>query len=520
MGTMNRKYVVWLIVSFVVSMFLCLMIPFAIYEYAIHSSYFLPEGFYPKTIYWQDKLWLVEELFGKTYPDNRIVNLLSISPDSGQIQKIDTSSGEYAFLLPDKDKLWIFVADSYSCRAGDGQHIAAFKYYSNGKIITIPLKEQLENITEPFLYEGAPAVIELKRQKQVFKAFRNNHWETIATFTLKPISELACSEDIITGFSKDNEINFIADLDGSCFARKGIPSPNENIIKDWQKITGLAICSQFKSSDYVPFQLHYQNDKLIGGIRSKTGNKTILFKSLISDPSYTDIYKKSTPGDFLVVIQYDWETLAFRLIDIHNGDIVSEKEIGKKSLFTTGQKKFVSRYGMIFVMTITLIIFPLVISIVFAWLKNKYRTSYYSWQDQQIPYASILQRTVASIIDFIIIGAIIIPVFIMTDWESYFFAPIIMTIVVLFFVFVYVEGRCGFTPGKYIMKIKVVNMEIKPCGIWSSFLRNLLKYAIESNYFAIAFFMIALTSHWQRLGDLLAKTIVIKNNSREISNIR
>ncbi|OGF65076.1 MAG: hypothetical protein A2Y62_19875 [Candidatus Fischerbacteria bacterium RBG_13_37_8] len=135
----RRKYIAWLIISFALLTIILLMIPVAIYDK--YSSYFVSKAVYAETTFWQDKLWLLEVEFR-----NRMINLLSIDPDSGQIQRIDTSSGEHAFLLPDKDKLWIFVADNYSCLAGE-QHITAFKYFSNGKVTDMPLKEQLENIT-------------------------------------------------------------------------------------------------------------------------------------------------------------------------------------------------------------------------------------------------------------------------------------------------------------------------------------------------------------------------------------
>ncbi|OGF65077.1 MAG: hypothetical protein A2Y62_19880 [Candidatus Fischerbacteria bacterium RBG_13_37_8] len=306
---------------------------------------------------------------------------------------------------------------------------------------------------------------------------------------------------------KDNEIYFIANLQGCSFIRKGIPSSDENIVKDWERQNGTPQFSMCKTGESKPFRLHYNDDTLLG-IKSKTDDKITLFKTSILDPVFVDIYKRSTPGDFLVVAQYDIETPAFRLIDIHNGDVIAEKEVGKKSLFTWEQRIFVSRYGHITWYLFGLLIFPITIAGTFTWLMDKYRISYFVWQEQQIQYASIWQRTLASIIDLIIIGGILIIVFMIFDWEKYFIAAGIIPAVGMFIVFVYMEGKWGGTPGKYIMKIRVANLEMRPCGFWSSLSRNLLKYAIEAG--VIGFFTIALTERWQRVGDLLAKTIVMK----------
>jgi uncharacterized RDD family membrane protein YckC len=79
-----------------------------------------------------------------------------------------------------------------------------------------------------------------------------------------------------------------------------------------------------------------------------------------------------------------------------------------------------------------------------------------------------------------------------------------------FVAFSVTQGRWGWTPGKWLLGIRVVNLDLKPCGIGWSFLRNLLYFVDQFFNCLVGLLLIAFTDKWQRLGDMVSKTIVIR----------
>ncbi|AEH38560.1 RDD family protein [Halopiger xanaduensis] len=73
------------------------------------------------------------------------------------------------------------------------------------------------------------------------------------------------------------------------------------------------------------------------------------------------------------------------------------------------------------------------------------------------------------------------------------------------------EGIYGYTPGKYLLGLVVVKSDGSECTIGASVLRNLL-WVIDSlpTFNLIAMAMILLTDDNQRVGDLVADTIVVE----------
>lgn len=75
------------------------------------------------------------------------------------------------------------------------------------------------------------------------------------------------------------------------------------------------------------------------------------------------------------------------------------------------------------------------------------------------------------------------------------------------------EGITGFTIGKFIVRIKVIDLNCKTPGFIKAIIRGLLRI-IEVNPFlaggAPAGIVVLLSKNRQRLGDMLAKTYVVK----------
>ena len=78
--------------------------------------------------------------------------------------------------------------------------------------------------------------------------------------------------------------------------------------------------------------------------------------------------------------------------------------------------------------------------------------------------------------------------------------------------FIVLEGAMGATVGKMVTKIKVVQENGSPCGYGPSIVRNLLRIVDGLPFlYIIGLILMSRSDKKQRLGDRLAKTVVVKS---------
>ena len=143
------------------------------------------------------------------------------------------------------------------------------------------------------------------------------------------------------------------------------------------------------------------------------------------------------------------------------------------------------------------------------------------------PLADIGSRIAAGIIDYIIIAVItgilallvFVPLRIMGGAGMMFFPAwfggffLILGVMALLWLvyFTYFEGTSGQTIGKKLTHIKVVKEDGSACDIGSALVRNILRIVDHLPFlYILGIILIAATDKRQRLGDMLAKTIVVK----------
>ena len=76
------------------------------------------------------------------------------------------------------------------------------------------------------------------------------------------------------------------------------------------------------------------------------------------------------------------------------------------------------------------------------------------------------------------------------------------------------EGHSGLTPGKALLGIRVLGMDLRPCGFGRAAVRNLLLGVDGILNYWVGIMIIALSARQQRTGDMLAKAVVIRAGSR------
>jgi uncharacterized RDD family membrane protein YckC len=170
---------------------------------------------------------------------------------------------------------------------------------------------------------------------------------------------------------------------------------------------------------------------------------------------------------------------------------------------------------------------PIVLALILSALMKKHRISRYETKGKQAILAPLSLRVFSQMVDALILGLPVIIGYIFVFmgflridfFASSFFPFAFFGIFILGFIwaivgvviFSYFEGRWGITPGKRIFRIRVVGSDLEPCGFGRAFIRNLLKFVDGFFNFMVGIMLIALTTNWQRVGDMAARTIVIRN---------
>jgi uncharacterized RDD family membrane protein YckC len=138
-----------------------------------------------------------------------------------------------------------------------------------------------------------------------------------------------------------------------------------------------------------------------------------------------------------------------------------------------------------------------------------------------LPIADVVMRIVAVILDTIIIIIIagillvIVGFGIAVAGRFGFFSlfPLILIMVVLpFLYFTFFEAYMdGQTVGKMLVKIKVVKEDGNPIDLVDALIRNILRIIDELPFlYLLGLVLIASSEKKQRLGDIVAKTVVVK----------
>ena len=158
-------------------------------------------------------------------------------------------------------------------------------------------------------------------------------------------------------------------------------------------------------------------------------------------------------------------------------------------------------------------------------LIRKYKLKTWRIDAREYEFASLFRRSLAWSIDLLIITipAAIPFFFVLKDGfllenPFYYFGLLFYSLMVIFLGgFLYhslLEGLWGKTIGKKMCGIIVLKDDFSKCTVGRGFLRNLMWVVDGFFYYLVAAVAMAGTMKWQRLGDLVAGTVVVRDKTR------
>lgn len=468
-----------------------------------------------------DELWVLERTIKTNWrkPESSNTTLalahvrLADLADSGPAPALEGISADSdPALLAVGDRLWLIGSDTVG-------------YYANGSLVRLPGVKRPERSSRPFAYEGQPAVISLGSPA------------TLAALHVDGGRAAWTARDLPLNLpSESGGLRTLQAIEGGgslyLFAQLCTESPDHCSIvyrelngEKWLRLADdLCSCASWTAISLMSRPAVFLSEEGKGDgtrlatitvsatgprreeIRAEGGSRWARWRAFASDSGLI-LLSTQMPG-------------SLRILAVSDGRVT-------RSSSRPGTFPFPENMMLLMIVPQVL---PIVLSIVLAFLltlqMRRHRVQEYVVGTDRRRFASLWQRALAQLVDVVpFVAGFFIPAASM--WRMFsnpeqfvesgafpfaffgLFAAAIVWALLVLVAFSFLEGRFGKTPGKWLLRIRVLGTDLRPCGFGRAFLRNLLTFADGFFSFLVGALLVALTENWQRLGDLAARTVVV-----------
>jgi uncharacterized RDD family membrane protein YckC len=477
-----------------------------------------------QAVLWRNELWFIERTTKLNWRDPqssatemalRHVRLTDLA-DVGPAFPLDaTATDSTPALLPTGDRLWVIASDTV-------------RYFESGSLTRLSSARRPARASNPFVYGGRPAVISLGTAPTLATLHAEGaraEWPARALPLGLPTEggSLRTLQAVEVGGGLYLFAELCTEAPAQCSLNYREPEHEKwlPLVEDacscvnWTAITlgSLpAVVFSEREKGHVnrlevvtvtsngPLREHIE---LEGGGLAWNRWRALAFESRLL------LLSEGFPG-------------SLRLAEVADGRVI--RSVRKPGSFPFGPNM------MSFMMIPQLL--PIVLSLILAFVltvqMRRHRVQDYVFAGARRTFASLWQRALAQLVDLVpFMAGFVLPTASMwrlfSDPENLLESGPSHTLLVfgllaaaaflwgllVLTAYSYLEGRFGKTPGKWLLGIRVLGTDLRPCGFGRAFLRNLLTFVDGFFSFLVGALLVALTENWQRLGDLAARTIVV-----------
>lgn len=468
--------------------------------------------------FWNNSIWYVEISFSTRPSPHGRTTLKKLNLDGEESpESVGPLPTGNPWLLPGTDRLWIISS-------------SAIGFYQNGEITVVSKERTLGDISRPFLYEGYPAVIEERPTGFALMVFVEDTWEKKLPLTLNFKEMRDRLHYNLQALSSEGKLHLFLKFGHTLYYRQGLPTAETGDRDVWQPVAEVGCDWLAVLIDGEPVVFHHgtrEGTWKIIGLRLTGGNWRSFFAYDAGITSEMGVYPLGQPDRFAMLMQSFPGSL--RLVQVDGTRVTSEIRHGSGFPFPRG---FMVMMAGFYVPTLIL---PLILAVILSGFMMRYRICEHKAGSVSMRFASLTRRAFAQIVDFFVLGAPAIAgvlfLYPISDIEKMFgsapfhflavFGLMLGTLlwaIVCLFVFSFLEGKWGVTPGQWAVGIRVLGTELRPCGFGRALVRNLLKFIDGFFNFMIGILLVALTENWQRVGDMAARarTVVVDVRKEEI----
>jgi len=473
-----------------------------------------------RAVFWNGHVWTVQTSARAGFPPEESTRLVYLDP-SGEEEQVEAADlpGGRPWLLPDRNRLWLIWPDRVAC-------------HTNGQLHWLEPDHQLEGYSRPFVHADGPAVAEYGDGQVVIRALIDGQWTQHTTFTLELPGNAAPEPGDLVVITAGRTLHLFAKLNRT-LQHCRVPLDTEEPPGRWKVVrrgvtqwaaslvggTPVVLCGPVKNGV-----------REVVGFRLSDGRWQRFFSHRAGMANTISICP-TTGNAFLLVS--GTPPFGVRMCEVTDGRVTSETRHGTGFPFPFGK----GTMALMMVPHCSMLAAPLVLALVLSSLMAKYRITRHAGETGAAPYAPLWRRALAQLIDALILAgpfalSFVAMFSIFSDFEKMmldfdegpplgFFVPhLFMCLgipwaIAWLFVFSALEGRWGVTPGKWVLGIRVVGTDLRPCGFGRALVRNLLKVVDGFFNFLVGVMLVALTENWQRVGDLAARTVVVMAPRRE-----
>lgn len=431
--------------------------------------------------------------------------LMKVEPGQKEAKVADIQGTQNdTFLLddPTQARLWV-ISDHQS-----GYWDASAMHWLSGT-------QPWSNGTRPFLWDGQPATaVRVGGQVDLWQV-RDDAWKRVAQVSLKGVDDSGLCEDAkLRVVQSRGRLQWFFMDDQNLRHFEGMPSGKNLDIHHWSSIRSAA-----PPQNWAPKALatglsvvELQKDKAVKVWSQENGAWHSLTRAVgrantaaLTEEVGGTVIVTAGPGIHLLSVNPEAKSIAL------------EKSVNLAAALTI--------LLPFLVMMVLFFVGPFAMLFFLDRESRRARPATMHFGRRQRPLAGLFRRGAARVIDCVLVMLVSTPVAVIvgytlgafkekpTQFPSHFFFLILAWVAlnaVLYLGLVIQLGLKGWTPGRYWLGVRVLGFDLKPCGVGRSLLRGLLVMVDGQLLWLPGILMASLTQYQQRLGDLVADTVVVE----------
>lgn len=458
--------------------------------------------------FWNGALWLIEEPRGPA-EENKKTRLMNWMPGTEALEENGELSVPNVTLLASSKTLWAISP-------------AAIGIFNGTEFEFHHAPTQLADISSPFLINGTPAVIEMLPEGLNIRIWKNEQWQMAGPLRLPGDERSQIQLHDIQMTDVNGSLSVFLRYGNTIFHRTGLGQSAGDELSTWERVVNLE--QNNTSWQAVPgcdeptlfIQRRGSGSEIQGWHVKNNGQPFFTLKQ--GFPSSFGVYATRQKGEYLIASTGMPGSVTIRVA--RDGAIASKTRLGDNMFFP-----FKMFGGMMFAIQGAAYLTPFILAFILSGLMKRHRVPLHRAGERTAEQASLIRRALAQLVDVLVfMGPVVVPIALwmgsLMDMEDMppstpfkmmgIFALIPLWGLIVFFLYSFLEGRYGVTPGKLATGIRVLGTDLQPCGFGRAAVRNLLKAVDGFFNFIVGIMVIALTENWQRVGDMAARTVVVR----------
>ena len=454
---------------------------------------------------WQDAVWFPEQSL--TPPTGRVspqrLCRVALTPETAIDCPVELEHPG-TVLLPDGDRMWLLSQATVVTFDGKDLH-------------TVEVTRRPGSPRSPFLLDGRPGIVVFRPGAWSVLVLEEGEWRERWSVPSGRDDE---GEEQLRVVAAGDRAHLFLSTAGTVFHREAGPDGAVPSDDAWASVAHVEGAWSALAVGDRPVVVVFPPDGGAGTILAYRSSEDGAWTSYLRAPSPTFTVSGTAlafPGSTGFLLAWSKPFGGGRLREVR-GDALAEAYAFGTSPFP---KMFKGMFAGLFGAMVAVC---LGVAVVLSVVMPRYRTVRHDAATGSVAYAPVWRRAVAQVVDAaILLGPTVAgyaSMFSMFDDPEAFgpgrvfasmglmlggFAWAVAGMVAISFV----EGRWGITPGKALVGIRTLGTDLEPCGFGRALLRNVLTVVDGFFNFLVGLMLVALTEQWQRLGDLVARTVVV-----------